>query len=226
MCRNPSGPHGGITLASRVFPGSQHCSVFNSFNLVRVPRRLHSPCHSHRSRTTQRHQVPRSARSRHSVLLSLIFRWASLAMSVHRRCHCVLCLQHTTPPQQTPLRNSPSRTFCSCVLPNTPSGAQFHSDFMKTSVKHRRPPATQETGRQSRSPMPPRSCLSPSSSSGASSPELLLPPPPLLLHLLLSLPSPTLLSRYIYSGFPTQCRFRRRCHPTPAHRVLSWVRLF
>ena len=51
MCRNPSGPHGGITLASRVFPGSQHCSVFNSFNLVRVPRRLHSPCHSHRSRT-------------------------------------------------------------------------------------------------------------------------------------------------------------------------------
>ena len=68
------------------------------------------------------------------------------------------------------------------------------SDFMKTSVKHRRPPATQETGRQSRSPMPPRSCLSPSSSSGASSPELLLPPPP-------TPPPPPSLPAQPYSAF-------------------------
>ena len=47
------------------------------YNLVRVPRRLRSPCHSHRSRTAQRHQVPCPARSRRSVRLSLIFRWAS-----------------------------------------------------------------------------------------------------------------------------------------------------
>ena len=50
--------------------------------------------------------------------------------------------------QQTPPRNSPSRSFCSCVLPNTPSGAQFHHVFMKTSAKHRL-----------RVPMPPRSFL-------------------------------------------------------------------
>ena len=130
----------------------------------------YSPCHSHRSRTSQRHQVPRPTRSRHSVLLSLIFRWASLVMSVHRLCHCALCPQHTTQPQQTPLRNSPSRSFCSCVLPNTPSGVQFHSAFMKTFVKHR-PPATLETRWKSRSPMPPRSSLSLSSSTGASFPE-------------------------------------------------------
>ena len=35
---------------------------------------------------------------------------------------------------------------------------------------------------------------------------------------------PHLTSVCISSGFPTQCRFRRRYHPTPAHRVLSWVR--
>ena len=74
--RSPTGLHGGITLATQVFHGSQHYIVFNSYNLVRVPRRLHSPCHSHRCRTTQRHQIPRLARSRQSVLLSLIFRWA------------------------------------------------------------------------------------------------------------------------------------------------------
>ena len=78
------------------------------------------------------------------MVLSLIFRWAPRAMLAHRLCHCALCLKHTTLPQQTPLRNSPSRSFYSCVLPNTPSGEQFHSDFMKISVKDR-PPATQET---------------------------------------------------------------------------------
>ena len=41
----------GITLAPLVFLGSQHDIVFNSYNLVRVPRRLRSPCPSHRSRT-------------------------------------------------------------------------------------------------------------------------------------------------------------------------------
>ena len=115
---------------------------------------------SHRSRTAQRHQVPRPTRSRHSVRFSLIL-----------RCHCALCLQHTTLPQQAPLCNSPSRSFCSCVLLNNPSGAQFHSDFVKTSVKHR-PPATQETRWQTRSLMPQRSSLLPSSSSVASSPVL------------------------------------------------------
>ena len=110
-------------------------------NLVRVLRRLASPCHTHRSRTSQRHQVPRPTRSRHSVPFSLILRWASLVMSVHRLCHCALCLQRTTLPQQTPLRNSLSRSFRSCV-PNTPSGVQFHSAFMKTFVKHRPPSNT------------------------------------------------------------------------------------
>ena len=88
------------------------------------------------SRTAQRHQVPRPTRSRHSVLISLIFQWASLVMSVHRLCRCALCFQHTTL-QQTPPRNSPSRRFCRCVLPNNPSGVQFHSAFMKTFVKHK-----------------------------------------------------------------------------------------
>ena len=80
---------------STVFLGSQHDIVFNSCNLVRVPRRLRSPCPSHRSRTAQRLQVPRPARSRHSVLLSHTFRWALLAMSEHRRGHCALCLPTT-----------------------------------------------------------------------------------------------------------------------------------
>ena len=200
-CRSPTALHGGITLATQAFPGSQHCIVLNNFILVRVPRRLHSPCHSHRSRTAQRHQVPSPTRSRHSILLSLIFSWASLVMSVHRLCHCALCLQHTKLPQQTHPRNSPSRNFCSCVSPNTPSGVQLHSAFMKTSVKHR-PPATQETRWQSGSPMPPRSSLLQSSSGVASSPES---------------------SRRV-PGLPAQCRFRRCIHPTPAHRVLSWVR--
>ena len=186
----------------------------NNFILVRVPRRLHSPCHSHRSRTSQRNQVPRQTRSRHSILLSLIFSWASLVMSVHRLCHCALCLQHTKPPQQTHPRNSPSMNFCSCVSPNTPSGVQFHAAFMKTSVKHR-PPATQE-----RDGSQVRRCrhaalfcrvlraLHPLQSPPAASPAL---------H------HPT--SGCIYSGLPAQCRFRRCIHPTPAHRVLCCVRL-
>ena len=185
----------------------KHC------NLVRVPRRLQSPCHSHKSRTSQRHQVPRPTRSRPSVLLSLIFLWASLMMFVHRQCLCALCLQHTTLPQQTPLRNSPSRSFCSCVLPNTPSSVQFHSAFMKTFVMNR-PPL--ETRWKSRSPMPPRSSLSPSSLSGGSSPKPSRRVPTA---------QPYSASRCIYSGLPTQCRFRRCIHPTHAHRVLSWVRL-
>ena len=94
MCRSPSGLHGGITPAIQVFPGSQLYTVFNSYNLVRVPRRLHSPCHSHRSRTSQRHQVQRPTRSRHSVLLSLIFRWASLVMSVHTVSLCSVPSTH------------------------------------------------------------------------------------------------------------------------------------
>ena len=45
-CRSPAGLHGGITLASRVFLGSQHYIVSNSYKLVRAPRRLRSPCPS------------------------------------------------------------------------------------------------------------------------------------------------------------------------------------
>ena len=50
-------------LTTQVFLGFQHYIVFNSYNLVRVPRRLRSPCPSHRSRTAQRFQVPRPALS-------------------------------------------------------------------------------------------------------------------------------------------------------------------
>ena len=110
-----------------------------------------SPCPSHRSRTAQRPQVPCLASSRHSVLLYRTFWWATLAMSVHRRGHCALCLQHTKLPQQTPLRKTPSRSSCSCVLPNTAPGVHFHSDFMKTFVKHR-PQTAQTTRCQPHSP--------------------------------------------------------------------------
>ena len=82
-------------------------------------------------------------------------------MFAHRRGHCALCLPHATLLQRTPPRNSPSRSFCSCVLPTTPSGAQFHHVFMKTSAKHR-----------VRSPMPPRSFLLLSSWRVAISPVL------------------------------------------------------
>ena len=151
-CRSPTGLHGAITLATQVIFGFEHKIVFNSYNLVRVPTSAtQTLCHSHGNRTTQRHQAPRPARSCHSVLLSLIFPVGLTRNVPTQTCHCALCLQqHTTlSPQMLP-RNSPSGRFCSCVLPNTPSGAQFHSDFMKTSVKHR-PPATQETRWQSRS---------------------------------------------------------------------------
>ena len=69
-------------------------------------------------------------------------------MFAHGRDHCALCLPHATLLQRTPPRNSPSRSFCSCVLQNTPSGAQFNYVCMKTSAKHRL-----------RSPTPPRSSL-------------------------------------------------------------------
>ena len=84
MCRSSSGLHSGITLDTVVSPGSQLCIVFNSYNQVRVLRRLPIPCHSHWTRTPLRHHVPRATRSRHSVLLSLTLRWASLVMSVHQ----------------------------------------------------------------------------------------------------------------------------------------------
>ena len=187
----PNWTHGGITLVT----------IWCVFHVAYTTLITHTGVERHNANKS------RPTRNRHLVRLSLIFRWASLAMSVHRRCHCALCLQHTTLPQQTPLRNSPSRSFCSCVTLNTPSGAQFHSDFMKTPVKHR-PPATQGTRWQ-------RSSLLPSSSSVASSPDPPAASPPQL-HTT---------SGCIYSGFPTQCRLRRCYHPTPAHSVLSWVRL-
>ena len=69
-CRSPTGLHGGITLATREFLGSQHYIVSNSHKLVRAPRRLRSPCPSHRSRTAQRLQAPCPARSNHAALSS------------------------------------------------------------------------------------------------------------------------------------------------------------
>ena len=42
----------------------------SGYNLVRVPRRLHSPCHSHRSRTAQRHQVPPNSQPSLSSIIS------------------------------------------------------------------------------------------------------------------------------------------------------------
>ena len=80
----------------------------------------------------ERPNAIRSTRSRHSVLLSLTLRRASLVISAHRLCRCALSLPHTTLPQQTPPRNSLSRSCCSCVLTNTPSGAvplRLHEDL-------------------------------------------------------------------------------------------------
>ena len=158
--------------------------------------------------------VPHTGVERHSAFRSrtqpaAVTQFFDLTLSggPHSRCPYTDCVtvvcafKHTTLPQQTPPRNSPSRSSCNCVLPNTPSGAQFHSVFMKTSVKHR-PPATRETRWQPRSLMPPRSSLFPSSQSDASSPELSRRVPQ---------PSPTLLL-----AAATQ---------TPSHRALSRVRL-
>ena len=71
--------------------GSHLCTVFNSYNLVQLLRRPPSLGHLHRSRASKRHQVPRPTRGRHSVLLSLILRRASLVMFTHTGCATVLC---------------------------------------------------------------------------------------------------------------------------------------
>ena len=84
--RSPTAPHGGITVVVRVF-GSQHHIVSNSYKLVRAPRRLSSPCPSHRSRTAHC--------SRHSAPSAHKFWTAPHGMSAHRRGHCALCLPHT-----------------------------------------------------------------------------------------------------------------------------------
>ena len=104
-----------------------------------------------------------------------------------------------------PPRNSPSWSFCSCVFPNTPSGAQFHHVFMKTSAKHR-----------PRSPTPPRSSHLLSSWRIAISPVLShrvpIPAPPYfwrqlrrLLHTVLLMPMrpPKSRSRSSFSGAST-----------------------
>ena len=114
---------------STVFLGSQHDIVFNSCNLVRVSRRLRSPCPSHRGRTAQRLQVPRPARSRHSVLLSHTFRWALVAMSEHRRGHCALCLP-TTADASTQLSIPEFLQLCFTKHPFRRTAAlQLHEDL-------------------------------------------------------------------------------------------------
>ena len=87
--RSPTGLHGGITLATQVFLGSQHYIVSNSYKLARVPRRLRSPSPSHRSRTAQRLQAPCPARSRHS------------ALSVHTLTCCTHIFLRTARSQRT-----------------------------------------------------------------------------------------------------------------------------
>ena len=94
--------------------------------------------------------VPHTGVERHSAFRSSAqpaaatrFHFPTLSVGSSSRCphtdggrHCALCLLHITLLQRTPPRNSPSQSFCSCVLPNTPSSARF-SVFMNTSVKHR-----------------------------------------------------------------------------------------
>ena len=58
----------------------QHYSVTNSYKLESVPRRLRSPCPSHRSRTAQRLQTPCPHCSRHSAPSAHKF-WRA-----HKRC--------------------------------------------------------------------------------------------------------------------------------------------
>ena len=117
--------------------------------------------------------------------------------------HCA-----TTLPQQTPPRNSLSRSLCSCVLPNTPSRAQVHFGCMKIIVMHR-PPARGK----SRLLTPPRSSLLPSSSNGTSSPK---PSRRALSHL----PNPSTWARFKVSAAPVAvtsvCLFLV-CSPTAYH---------
>ena len=194
----PNWTHGGITLVT----------IWCVFHVDYTALVTHTGVERHNAIKS------RPTRSRHLVRLSLIIRWASLAMSVHRRCHCALCLQHTTLPKQTPLRNSPSRSFCSCVTLNTPSGAQFHSDFMKT-------PREAQTASNTGNEMAAAFADAATQLSFAEFFE----------RCILSRPSrrvPTPAPHYFRMHLlrlPTQCRLRRCYHPTPAHRVLSWVRL-
>ena len=181
MCRSPSGLHGGITLATQASPGSQLCIAFNSYNLVRVLRRLSSPCHLHWTRTRP-HQVPRPTRSRHSVLLSLILRRASLVMSTHRLC------QHRAATADATTQLSISEFLQLCFTKHT-----FRRTVpLRFFVVHRAP-ATLATQGKSRLLMPPCSSLLPSSSSGASSPK----------RSRRDLSQLHSASRCIYSGFPT-----------------------
>ena len=117
--RSPTGLHGGITLATRAFLGSQHYSVTNSYKLESVPRRLRSPCPSHRSRTAQRLQAPCPHCSRHSAPSAHKFWRAPQAMSAHRRGHAALFYQTPLPAQSSttyssrpPVPDPP----CSCTL--------------------------------------------------------------------------------------------------------------
>ena len=101
--------------------------VFNSCNLVRVPRRLHSPCHSHRSRTAPRHQVPRPARSLHSALSSGFTR--DVRTQTVPLCSVPSTHHATTADASTKLS---ILDFCSCVLQNTfrrTVPLRLHEDF-------------------------------------------------------------------------------------------------
>ena len=137
--------------------GSQLYIVFNTFNLVRVPRRLPGPCHSHRSRTAQRHQVPRPSSQ---PSLSCIVSHFTLDLTRDVRTQTVpLCSVSTTHPTATADASTQlSRSSCSCVLRHTVVGVRSHFNCVNTSGKsHLR--------------TPPRTSLLPSSSSGASFPK-------------------------------------------------------
>ena len=103
--------------------------------------------------------------------------------SSHRHCQCA---------QQTPPRNSRSRSFCSCVLPNKHPFRRTISLRLHEDIRDPQPPATLATQGKSRLLMPPRSSLLPSSSNDASSPKpsrrvlLHLPNPSTWVHLTVS----------------------------------------
>ena len=150
-----------------------------------------------------------------SSIISLIFRCASLVMSVQRLRHCAPCLPHTTLPQHTPPRNSPPRNFYSCVLLNAPFSRtvplRLHEDLRKAQTPSNTGNAMAATFADATTQVSFAEfferCVSVSAS----------PPPPL------PIPTPPLDASTQAS--PTQCRSCRCNHPTPARRVLSWVRL-
>ena len=109
--RSPTGLHGGYTLATRVFLDSQHYIVFNSYNLVRVPRRL---CGRIPHKGVERHCAFRSRAqpTAASALSAHTFWWAPLAMLQVTRCQ----LRSPMPPRSSHLLSSESAATSQVLL--------------------------------------------------------------------------------------------------------------